>query len=50
MLFRKILQHENGEREIDLPLEYKFAREKIRKQLDQNTEKWIDKSIKRSEA
>ena len=50
MLFRKILQHENGEIEIDLPLEYKFAREKIRKQLDQNTEKWIDKSMKRSEA
>lgn len=50
MLFRKILQHENEKEEIILPLEYKFAREKIRKQLDQNTQKRIDKSKKRSEA
>ena len=54
MLFRKILQHENWLEEIDLPLEFKFAREKIRKVLDENTEKWINKvgsiSEKRSEA
>ena len=54
MLFRKILQHENWLEEIDLPLEFKFTREKIRKVLDENTEKWINKvgsiSEKRSEA
>ena len=54
MLFRKILQHENWLEEIDLPLEFKFAREKIRKVLDENTEKWINKvgsiSEKRSKA
>lgn len=54
MLFRKILQHENWLEEIDLPLEFKFVREKIRKKLDENTEKWINKiedtRRKRSEA
>lgn len=54
MLFRKILQHENWVEEIELPLDFRFVREKIRKKLDEHTEKWLNKiedtHQKRSEA
>lgn len=42
-LFRKILQHENWVEEIELPLEFKFAWEKIKKSLDTNSDKREEK-------
>ena len=54
MLFKKILQHVAEKEEIELPPEFKFARVKIKKRLDEDTKKWDDrleeKRRKRSEA